>query len=96
MNFLLETVEVIRVCRLLFLLAPHNDGCHDEEPDIDQDDHYDWSNEGPNKVCLCVQETAGHERELGMTLVTTDWYCKLTQCRSHSLVVLVGQNLGAV
>ena len=43
---------------LLFLLTAHNGGCHDEEPDIDQDDHYDWSNEGPNEVSFSIQETA--------------------------------------
>ena len=63
---------------------PHNGSCHDEEPDIDQDDHYDWSDEGPNEVGLCVQETAGHCTELDIKLVTTDWYCVLTQCCSHS------------
>ena len=51
-------------------MTPHNGGCHDEEPDIDQDDHYDWSNEGPNEVGLCVQETAGNAQNL--ILCTTD------------------------
>ena len=44
---------------MLLIVLPHGNGCHDEEPDIDQDDHYDWSNEGPNEVGLSVQETAG-------------------------------------
>ena len=51
-------------------MTPHNGGCHDEEPDIDQDDHNDWSNECPDEVGFCVQETAGHAQNL--ILCTTD------------------------
>ena len=50
---------------------PHNGGCLDEEADIDQDDDYDWSNEGPDEVCLCVQETAAHEQNLMPHLLLT-------------------------
>ena len=44
---------------MLLTVSPQGNSCHDEEPDIDQDDHYDWSNEGPNEVGLFVQETTG-------------------------------------
>ena len=49
---------------MLLTVSPQGNSCHDKEPDIDQDDHYDWSNEGPNEVGLCVQETAGHAQNL--------------------------------
>ena len=38
------------------MVSPNGNSGHDEEPDIDQDDHYDRSNEGPNEVGTWIQE----------------------------------------
>ena len=69
---------------MLLLLTPHNGGCHDEESDIDKDDYYDWSNEGPNEVGLCVQETAGHAQNLISYLLLLTGIVYL-----HSVVAIV-------
>ena len=37
-------------------MSPDGDSSHDEESEIGQDDRYDWSNEGPDKVRVGIQE----------------------------------------
>ena len=37
-------------------MPPDDNSSHYEEPNIDQDDRYDWSNEGPNELIFWIQE----------------------------------------
>ena len=54
-----ETLLAYLATRLsLTVLFPDSDGCHDEEPNINKDDHYDRSDEDPNEVSLWIQEAA--------------------------------------
>ena len=37
-------------------MSPNGDSTHNEESNVSQDDHYDWSNEGPDEVRVGIQE----------------------------------------
>ena len=54
MYFLLHLDDFL-VRRMLSLVSPHDSGSHDEEPKIDEDYHYNWSNEGPDELGCRIQ-----------------------------------------
>ena len=74
-------------------MTPHDSSSHDEEPNISQKYHNHWSNEGPDELSFWIHETAV-ETIIGSYFWLKDKISKLTQCGSHSLVVLVGQTPG--